>query len=67
MPLAPFRKQISIFVPVADWKAIRHEAARRRIPMTELCRRWLEPELHELRQASHPEAAEEGDDDASAA
>ncbi len=66
MPLAPFRKQISIFVPVADWKAIRHEAARRRIPMTELCRRWLEPELNDLRQTSVPDAADD-DDDATAA
>lgn len=62
MPLAPFRKQISIFVPVADWKAIRHEAARRRIPMTELCRRWLEPELHELRQTSATHAADDDHD-----
>lgn len=42
------RKQISIFVPLADWKAIRHEAARQRIPMTELCRRWLKPGIAKL-------------------
>ncbi|HCS51970.1 hypothetical protein [Rubinisphaera sp.] len=50
------RKQISIFVPMSDWKKIRHEAARNRIPMTELCRRWMRPELERLqegRQASH--------------
>lgn len=45
-----FRKQISIFVPLSDWKAIRREAAEQRIPMTELCRRWMEPGLRTLRQ-----------------
>lgn len=42
------RKQISIFVPLSDWKAIRDEAARQEIPMTELCRRWMRPELQRL-------------------
>ena len=45
------RKQISIFVPLSDWKAIRHEAARRSIPMTELCRRWMKPDLTRLRNS----------------
>jgi len=45
-----FRKQISIFVPLTDWKAIRLEAARLRIPMTELCRRWMREELEQLKQ-----------------
>jgi hypothetical protein len=45
------RKQISIFVPLSDWKAIRHEAARRRIPMTELCRRWMKPDLTRVRNS----------------
>ncbi|MBL4885485.1 MAG: hypothetical protein JKY95_13235 [Planctomycetaceae bacterium] len=48
-----FRKQISIFVPLSDWKAIRFEAARKRIPMTELCRRWMNPEMSRLRE-DHP-------------
>lgn len=42
------RKQISLFVPLREWKAIRQEAARQRIPMTELCRRWIKPGLEEL-------------------
>lgn len=42
------RKQISLFVPLSHWKAIRHEAARRNIPMTELCRQWMKPELTAL-------------------
>jgi len=46
------RKQISIFVPLSDWKAIRYEAARKRIPMTELCRQWMKPEMTRLHQDS---------------
>lgn len=45
------RKQISIFVPLSDWRAIRLEAAQRRIPMTELCRRWMHADLTRLRRA----------------
>jgi hypothetical protein len=49
------RKQISIFVPVSDWRAIRLEAARRRIPITELCRQWMRPHVVQLRtQANAP-------------
>ena len=52
MPSIPveLKKQISIFVPLSDWKAIRHEAARLRIPITELCRRWMQSDLERLRQ-----------------
>ncbi len=48
------RKQISIFVPISDWRMIREEAARKRIPMTELCRRWMRPEIADLRRRSDP-------------
>lgn len=48
------RKQISIFVPISDWRAIRLEAARRRIPITELCRQWMRPHVRELRQPAAP-------------
>ncbi len=44
------RKQISIFVPLSDWKAIRLEAARLKIPMTELCRRWMREDLTALHE-----------------
>ena len=44
-----FRKQISIFIPLEDWKALRLAAAQQRLPMTELCRRWMEPGLEALR------------------
>lgn len=50
-----FRKQISLFLPLSEWKAVRREAARQRIPMTELCRQWLKPNLDELcRMPEHP-------------
>jgi len=51
MNILELRKQISIFVPLSDWKAIRGEAARQNIPMTELCRRWMKPELTKLRRS----------------
>lgn len=44
-----FRKQISIFLPVSDWRALRNEAARQGVPITELCRRWIGPEIARLR------------------
>lgn len=50
MSTAELRKQISIFVSLDDWKAIRSEAARRRIPMTELCREWMRRDLDRLKR-----------------
>ena len=50
MPTAEVRKQISMFVSLSDWKAIRIEAARRGIPMTELCRQWMSADLNRLRR-----------------
>lgn len=44
------KKQTSLFLPVSDWRIVQHEAARQKIPMTELCRRWIEPELKKLRR-----------------
>jgi hypothetical protein len=60
MPDDVFRKQVSIFLPVADWRALRREAARRRVPITQLCREWLEPALDHLRR--HPPACGADDD-----
>jgi len=54
------RKQISIFLPLSDWKAIRLEAARLRIPMTELCRRWMRAELEDLKR--RPPQSSSGDE-----
>ena len=53
MTQTEIRKQISLFVPVSQWNVIRREAARRRIPMTELCRQWMRPELAKLLPAEN--------------
>lgn len=42
------RKQISIFIPISEWRAMRHEAARLHIPITELCRRWMRADMDQL-------------------
>ncbi|MGC1276025.1 MAG: hypothetical protein WBC44_20160 [Planctomycetaceae bacterium] len=43
------RKQISIYLSNADWRALRDEAVHRRVPLTALCRDWLRPGLERLR------------------
>lgn len=42
------RKQCSVFLPVSEWTRLRHEAARRRIPITDLVREWMQPHLDRL-------------------
>ncbi|MFG0333456.1 MAG: hypothetical protein ACF8TS_08855 [Maioricimonas sp. JB049] len=51
MATGEIRKQISFFLPLSDWKALRDEAIRQRVPITALCRRWIDPELIRLRSA----------------
>ena len=51
------RKQVSVFLPAGEWRTLRDEAARRRVSMAELCRRWLRPELDRAGRGpsgSHP-------------
>lgn len=57
--MTELRKQISLFVPLSEWKAIRQEAARKRIPMTELCRQWMKPDLDNLRRHPGPRPTED--------
>jgi len=57
MPPRSLQKQISIFLPLNDWRRVRLEAARLGIPITELCRRWMRPELSEL--LSRPQARQD--------
>lgn len=52
MSFKPIRKQISLFLPVGDWRLLRLEAARRRQPMTALCLEWMEPALNKLRRSA---------------
>lgn len=35
------QKQISIFLPLEEWKALREEAAKKRTPITERCRNLI--------------------------
>jgi len=53
MNTTEIRKQISIFLPISDWRALRQAAANQQIPITELCRRWISPEIAMLRNAEH--------------
>ena len=53
------RKQISIFLPAPEWRALQDEAARRRLPVTELCRRWIRPGLDRLRRTPEPDPSED--------
>jgi len=43
-------KQINFQVSIDDWKLIRNEAARRKIPVTNLCRELIEPLLDKLKK-----------------
>lgn len=45
---AGITKQISIFLPIETWNAIRDEALRMHIPVTELARRWMQPHIEQL-------------------
>jgi hypothetical protein len=46
---AQIQKQISIFVPISTWRALRHEAAVKKIPITEIARQLMQRGgLHEV-------------------
>ncbi len=44
------RKQVSLFLPLSDWQALRQEAARQQVSMMELCQRWMRPQMDRLRE-----------------
>jgi hypothetical protein len=48
--MAGMRKQVSFFLPVAQWVLIRNEAIRLGVPITELIRRWMSDEMRRLEQ-----------------
>ena len=50
MQTKEIRKQISIFLPISDWRVLRYEAAQQQVPITELCRRWICPEIALLKE-----------------
>ncbi len=58
--MAGMRKQVSFFLPLAQWLLIRNEAIRQGIPITELIRRWMSDEMRRLEkmdQRSRDDAA----------
>ena len=48
------KKQISIFVRMPEYLVIRAEAARQKISMNELCRRWMQPRIDRLNNREQP-------------
>ena len=58
MPAAPpkLRKQISLFLSNEDWLLLRREAARQRIPITEVAPRGMRPHLAHLAKRNNADA-----------
>lgn len=48
--VSPLKKQVSVFVILPDYRLLRAEAARRRIPLTSLFLEWITPHLADLRR-----------------
>ena len=46
--LREIRKQLSIFVPLSQWQALRMECAESRISMSDMLKGWLTPHLERL-------------------
>jgi len=38
-------KQVSVFLPIEQWRALRAEAARKGVPITDLIATWIEKPL----------------------
>lgn len=45
-------KQVSLYIPIEDWKLIRGEAAVKRISITELVLAWMSSDMEKLRRNS---------------
>jgi hypothetical protein len=50
------RKQVSVYLPAAEWRLLHDEAARLRLPMAELFRRCLRPGLDRVRRTPAADA-----------
>ena len=44
------KKQITMSVPVLEWKAVRIRAAKEKISMASLLSSWIKPHLKELKK-----------------
>jgi hypothetical protein len=53
------RKQVSMFLTAADWRALRDEAARQGVSLAELCRRSLAPALLAIRSSRDRDSDQE--------
>lgn len=53
------RKQVSVYLPAPEWRALRDESVRRGLPMAELCRRCLGPGLERLRRTPEADPADD--------
>lgn len=42
------RKQIMIYVPLSEWKALYRESARLKKPITALIKKWIAPHVDKL-------------------
>lgn len=42
------RKQITIYVPLSEWKALYRESARLKKPITALIKKWIAPHVDKL-------------------
>lgn len=49
MPRKELHKTLVANVPIFDWKLVRDEAIRRKIPVTQLVYEWVRPHVDELR------------------
>ena len=45
------KKQVSLFLPLSRYRALRNEAARQKRPMTDLVREWIAPHIESLVEA----------------
>ena len=46
--MSEIRKQISLYFPLSEWKMLRAEAARLKIPITDLCKGMMEKGIKKL-------------------
>lgn len=53
-------KQISIFLPISDWRLLSEEASRRKSSITEIGRQSLKPLLDQLRDDPEQRARDAG-------
>lgn len=51
-------KQVSLYVKLSEWRALRAEASRQNVPITELIRRWIDPHVQQIRSPAYGESGD---------